>query len=203
MKQEHENNFEKLREQTRQISELSKQLETMRKETLAALISDNAFNEARQRAFENMKVSPDAVRDEIRFMREILDEFSDQFLTEITKNDKLYSRVILNEHKYFEYWLEHPELKEVALSPDIMKILGQRTYELNLPTRIMNCLRVLDIDYVFELVDKAPKDFLVYRNMGAKSMKQLTDYVEALGFCFEYKIRYSEKDRQYYTLKLK
>ena len=86
MKQEHENNFEKLREQTRQISELSKQLETMRKETLSALISDNAFNEARQRAFENMKVSPDAVRDEIRFMREILDEFSDQFLTEITKN---------------------------------------------------------------------------------------------------------------------
>jgi len=201
MKQEHENNFEKLREQTRQISELSKQLETMRKETLAALISDNAFNEARQRAFENMKVSPDAVRDEIRFMREILDEFCDQFLTEITKNDKLYSRVILNEHKYFEYWLEHPELKEVALSPDIMKILGQRTYELDLPSRIMNSLKVLDIDYVFELVDKSPKDFLVYRNMGAKSMKQLTDYVESLGFCFEYKIRYSEKDRQYYTLK--
>ena len=201
MKQEHENNFEKLREQIRQISELSKQLETMRKETLAALISDNAFNEARQRAFENMKVSPDAVRDEIRFMREILDEFCDQFLTDITKNDKLYSRVILNEHKYFEYWLEHPELKEVALSPDVMKILGQRTYELNLPTRIVNCLRVLDIDYVFELVDKSPKDFLVYRNMGAKSMKQLTDYVESLGFCFEYKIRYSEKDRQYYTLK--
>ena len=201
MKQEHENNFEKLREQTRQISELSKQLETMRKETLAALISDNAFNEARQRAFENMKVSPDAVRDEIRFMREILDEFCDQFLTEITKNDKLYSWVILNEYKYFEYWLEHPELKEVALSPDVMKILGQRTYELDLPTRIMNCLRVLDIDYVFELVDKSPKDFLVYRNMGAKSMKQLTDYVESLGFCFEYKIRYSEKDRQYYTLK--
>ena len=201
MKQEHENNFEKLREQTRQISELSKQLETMRKETLAALISDNAFNEARQRAFENMKESPDAVRDEIRFMREILDEFSDQFLTEITKNDKLYSWVILNEHKYFEYWLEHPELKEVALSPDIMKILGQRTYELDLPTRIMNCLKVLDIDYVFKLADKSPKDFLVYRNMGANSMKQLTDYVEALGFCFEYKIRYSEKDRQYYTLK--
>ena len=191
MKQEHENNFEKLREQTRQIRELSKQLETMRKETLAALISDNAFNEARQCAFENMKVSLDAVRDEIRFMREILDEFSDQFLTEITKNDKLYSWVILNEHKYFEYWLEHPELKEVPLSPDVMKILG----------RIMNCLRALDIDYVFELVDKSPKDFLVYRNMGAKSMKQLTDYVEALGFCFEYKIRYSEKDRQYYTLK--
>ena len=201
MKQEHENNFEKLREQTRQISELSKQLETMRKETLAALINDNAFNEARQRAFENMKVSPDAVRDEIRFMREILDEFSDQFLTEITKNDKLYSWVILNEHKYFEYWLEHPELKEVALSPDIMKILGQRTYELDLPSRIMNSLKVLDIDYVFKLADKSPKDFLVYRNMGAKSMKQLTDYVEALGFCFEYKIRYSEKDRQYYTLK--
>ena len=201
MKQEHENNFEKLREQTRQIRELSKQLETMRKETLAALISDNAFNEARQCAFENMKVSPDTVRDEIRFMREILDEFSDQFLTEITKNDKLYSWVILNEHKYFEYWLEHPELKEVALSPDIMKILGQRTYELDLPTRIMNCLKVLDIDYVFKLVDKSPKDFLVYRYMGAKSMKQLTDYVEALGFCFEYKIRYSEKDRQYYTLK--
>jgi hypothetical protein len=201
MKQEHENNFEKLREQTRQISELSKQLETMRKETLAALIIDNAFNEARQRAFENMKVSPDAVRDEIRFMREILDEFCDQFLTDITKNDKLYSRVILNEHKYFEYWLEHPELKEVPLSPDVMKILGQRTYGLDLPTRIMNCLRVLDIDYVFELVDKSPKDFLVCRNMGAKSMKQLTDYVEALGFCFEYKIRYSEKDRQYYTLK--
>lgn len=201
MKQTHEKNFEKLREQTRQISELSKQLQTMREETLAALISDNAFGEARKRAYENMKVSPDAVRDEIRFMREILDEFSDQFLTEEAKKDKLYSRVILNEHKYFEYWLEHPELKEVALSPDVMKVLGQRIYDLDLPTRIMNCLRVLDIDYVFELVEKAPKDFLVYRNMGAKSMKLLTDYVESLGFSFEYKIRYSEEDKQYYTLK--
>lgn len=201
MKQIHENNFEKLREQTRQISELSKQLQTMREETLAALISDNAFGEARKRAAQNMKVSPDAVRDEIRFMREILEEFSDQFLTEEAKKDKLYSRVILNEHKYFEYWLEHPELKEVALSADAMKVLGQRTYDLDLPTRIMNCLRALDIYYVFELVEKAPKDFLVYRNMGAKSMKQLTDYVASLGFCFEYKIRYSEEDKQYYTLK--
>ena len=49
MKQIHENYFEKLRELTIQISELSKQLQTMREETLAALISDNAFGEARKR----------------------------------------------------------------------------------------------------------------------------------------------------------
>jgi DNA-directed RNA polymerase alpha subunit len=64
----------------------------------------------------------------------------------------------------------------------------------------MNVLRVLDIDYVFELVDKDPKDFLVYRNMGEKSLKLLKDYVKSQGFDFGYKIRYSEKDKQYYTL---
>ena len=201
MKQEHENNFEKLREQTRQISELSKQLETMRKETLAALISDNIFNEARQRAFENMRVSPDAVRDEIRFMREILDEFSNQFLTDETKKDKLYSWVILNEHKYFEYWLEHSELKEVALSSDVIKLLEQRICDTDIPTRIKNFLRVLDIDYVFELVDMVPEDFMKFRNFGAIDMTLLTDYVESLGFYLGYKIRYSEQDKQYYTLK--
>jgi DNA-directed RNA polymerase alpha subunit len=110
-------------------------------------------------------------------------------------------RVILNEHKYFEYWLEHPELEEVAINADAMKLLVTKIYDLDLPTRIMNCFRVLDINYMFELVDKKPKDFLVYRNMGEKSMKQLTDYVESLGFCFDYKIRFSEKDKLYYTLK--
>ena len=201
MKQEHKINFEKLRVEIRQISELSKQLETMRKETLAALISDNIFNEARQRAFENMRVSPDAVRDEIRFMREILDEFSNQFLTDETKKDKLYSWVILNEHKYFEYWLEHSELKEVALSSDVIKLLEQRTCDTDIPRRIMNYLRALDIDYVFELVDMVPEDFMKFRNFGAIDMTLLTDYVESLGFYLGYKIRYSEQDKQYYTLK--
>jgi DNA-directed RNA polymerase alpha subunit len=148
-----------------------------------------------------MKVSPSAVREEIRFMREIIELFSDAFLTDEEKKDWLYSKVILNEHKYFEYWLEHPELEEVAINADAMKLLVTKIYDLDLPTRIMNCFRVLDINYMFELVDKKPKDFLVYRNMGEKSMKQLTDYVESLGFCFDYKIRFSEKDKLYYTLK--
>ena len=201
MKQEHKINFEKLRVEIRQISELSKQLETMRKETLAALISDNFFNEARQRAFENMRVSPDAVRDEIRFMREILDEFSNQFLTDETKKDKLYSWVILNEHKYFEYWLEHSELKEVALSSDVIKLLEQRICDTDIPTRIKNLLRVLDIDYVFELVGMVPEYFMKFREFGELTMYLLTNYVESLGFYLGYKIRYSEQDKQYYTLK--
>jgi hypothetical protein len=201
MKQEHKINFEKLRVEIRQISELSKQLETMRKETLAALISDNIFNEARQRAFENMRVSPDAVRDEIRFMREILDEFSNQFLTDETKKDKLYSWVILNEHKYFEYWLEHSELKEVALSSDVIKLLEQRICDTDIPRHIMNYLRALDIDYVFELVGMVPEYFMKFREFGELTMYLLTNYVESLGFYLGYKIRYSEQDKQYYTLK--
>lgn len=200
MRQEHENNFEKLREQTRQISELSQKLQVMKSETLDALVKDNAFNEARKRAFDNIGVSSAVVREEIRFMREIIELFPDGFLSEEVKNNRLLSRVVLNEHNYFEYWLDHPKLNEVAIDADKVKILASRTYDLDLPTRIMNVLRVLDIDYVFELVDKDPKDFLVYRNMGEKSLKLLKDYVKSQGFDFGYKIRYSEKDKQYYTL---
>lgn len=200
MKQIHENNFEKLREQTRQISELSQKLQVMKREALDALVKDNAFNEARKRAFENIGVSTAAIREEIRFMREIIELFPNGFLSEEVQNNRLLSRVILNEHNYFEYWLNHPQLNEVAIDADKVKILASRTHDLDLPTRIMNVLRVLDIDYVFELVDKDPKDFLVYRNMGEKSLKLLKDYVKSLGFDFGYKIRYSEQDKQYYTL---
>lgn len=200
MKQIHENNFEKLREQTRQISELSQKLQVMKSEALDALVKDNAFNEARKRAFDNIGVSTAVVREEIRFMREIIELFPNGFLSEEVQNNRLLSRVILNEHNYFEYWLDHPQLNEVAIDADKVKILASRTRDLDLPTRIMNVLRVLDIDYVFELVDKDPKDFLVYRNMGEKSLKLLKDYVKSLGFDFGYKIRYSEQDKQYYTL---
>lgn len=200
MKQIHENNFEKLRKQTRQISELSQKLQVMKREALDALVKDNAFNEARKRAFENIGVSTAAIREEIRFMREIIELFPNGFLSEEVQNNRLLSRVILNEHNYFEYWLNHPQLNEVAIDADKVKILASRTHDLDLPTRIMNVLRVLDIDYVFELVDKDPKEFLVYRNMGEKSLKLLKDYVKSLGFDFGYKIRYSEQDKQYYTL---
>lgn len=200
MKQIHENNFEKLREQTRQISELNQKLQVMKSETLDALVKDNAFNEARKRAFDNIGVSTAVVREEIRFMREIIELFPDGFLSEEVKNNRLLSRVVLNEHNYFEYWLDHPKLNEVAIDADKVKILASRTRDLDLPTRIMNVLRVLDIDYVFELVDRDPKDFLVYRNMGKKSLKLLKDYVKSLGFDFGYNIRYSEQDKQYYTL---
>ena len=200
MKQIHENNFEKLREQTRQISELSQKLQVMKSETLDALVKDNAFNEARKRAFDNIGVSTAVVREEIRFMREIIELFPNGFLSEEVKNNRLLSRVILNEHNYFEYWLGHPQLNEVAIDADKVKILASRTRDLDLPTRIMNVLRVLDIDYVFELVDRDPKDFLVYRNMGEMSLKLLKDYVKSQGFDFGYKIRYSEQDKQYYTL---
>ena len=200
MRKEHENSFEKIREQTRRINELNQNLQVMKSATLDALFKDNVFNESRKRAFENIGISVDVVREEIRFMREIIELFSDGFLSEEVQKDRLLSTVILNEHNYFEYWMEHPELKEVAIPADKMNILASRTYDLDLPTRIMNVLRVLDIDYVFELVKKNPKDFLVYRNMGEKSLKLLKDYVKSLGFDFSYKVRYSEQDNQYYTL---
>ena len=200
MKQIDENNSEKLKKQIRQIGELSQKLQVMKREALETLVRDNAFNEARKRAFDNIGVSTAVVREEIRFMREIIGLFPNGFLSEEIQNNRLLSRVILNEHNYFEYWLDHPQLKEVAIDADKLKILASRTHDLDLPTRIMNVLRVLDIDYVFELVNKDPKDFLVYRNMGKKSLKLLKDYVKSLGFDFGYKIRYSEKDKLYYTL---
>ena len=200
MKQIDENNSEKLKKQIRQIGELSQKLQVMKREALETLVRDNAFNEARKRAFDNIGVSTAVVREEIRFMREIIGLFPNGFLSEEIQNNRLLSRVILNEHNYFEYWLDHPQLNEVAIDADKLKILASRTHDLDLPTRIMNVLRVLDIDYVFELVNKDPKDFLVYRNMGKKSLKLLKDYVKSLGFDFGYKIRYSEKDKLYYTL---
>lgn len=201
MRKEHENSFEKIRKQTRHVRELNQKLQVMKSATLDALVKDNVFNESRKRAFENIGISIDAVREEIRFMREIIELFSDGFLSEDVRKDRLLSRVILNEHNYFEYWMEHPELNEVVIPADKVKMLASRIYNLDLPTRIMSVLQVHDIDYVFELLEKDPQDFLALRNMGEKSLKQLKDYVKSLGFDFSFKVRYSEQDKQYYTLR--
>lgn len=200
MKTEHVTNLTELKEQTKRISELTQQLEEMRSNILTSLKNDHALNEARKCAFENIKKSPDAVREEIRFMREIIELFSDNLLTEEAKKDKVYSKVVMNEHNYFEYWLEHPELKETAVSKSTLKHLSTQTCYWDLPVRILNCLRAKDCYYAFEVVDKNPKDFLNCMNMGKISLKQLTDYVKSLGLEFEYKIRYSEDKGKYYTL---
>lgn len=200
MKKEHVTNLAQLKEQTQKIAELNQQLQEMRSNTLNALKNDNAFNESRKIAYENIKTTPNAVREEIRFMQQIIQLFSKDLLSEEVQKDKLYCRVVMNEHNYFKYWLEHPDLKEVQVNKATMKLLASRTYDLEFPTRIMNCLRALDIDYVFELVDKNPKDFLYYRNLGEKSLKQLVDYVKSIGLDFEYKIRFSEDKQQYFTL---
>lgn len=200
MKTEHVTNLTELKEQTKRISELTQQLEEMRSNILTSLKNDHALNEARKCAFENIKKSPDAVREEIRFMREIIELFSDNLLTEEAKKDKVYSKVVMNEHNYFEYWLEHPELKETPVSKTALKHLASRTCYLELPARIMNCIRASDYNYVFQLVSMNPNEFLKYRNMGKNSLKQLIDYVKSLGLDFEYKIRYSEDKGKYYTL---
>jgi DNA-directed RNA polymerase subunit alpha len=50
-----------------------------------------------------------------------------------------------------------------------------------LSARAAVCLRLLNIRYLYELVEKTPRDLRMQRNFGEKSFREVRDKLAALG----------------------
>ena len=118
----------------------------------------------------------------------------------LAKTDKAYAAVVLNEYKYFDYWLANLQLKEVKLSDNTVSTLKNHICDLDLPVRVVNVLRASDIDYVFEILQVNPHELKESRNFGANSMKLLNEFLESHGLHFGIFIRFDEQAKEYRTL---
>jgi DNA-directed RNA polymerase alpha subunit len=60
-------------------------------------------------------------------------------------------------------------------------LLMMRLVDYNFTVRTLNCLRAADIETVGDLVQVRRSALLKFRNFGRKSMKELDDFLEAIG----------------------
>lgn len=185
---------------TEKISKLKQYLAKQQKETLETIIACDAFNQARQNAIDNMGVSNAAVLQEVSFMKDAISIFGKDLLPESSKTDKVYTAMVLNEYKYFDYWLANRRLKEVRLSENTVSTLKTYISDLDLPSRVINVLRALEFKYVFEILQANPNDIKECRNFGANSMKILNEFLESHGLRFGIYIRFDEQAKEYRTL---
>ena len=195
-----EKNLIDIRSITKEIKNLTENLNQQKKETLDAIIECDAFNEARQNALDNIGISNEAVLQEISFIKDAVSTFGFDLLSEDVKSDKAYASIILNEYKYFDYWVGNPQMKEVKLSVETVTILKSRIYDLDFPARIINALGALDINYVFQLLQTAPSELRKCMNFGKISMKLINDFLFSKKLHFGIYIRFDERNKEYRTL---
>ena len=202
MNEELEKRLIDIRKITEKISNLKQLLAEEQKETLEAILACDAFNKARQNAIDNIGVSNAAVLQEVSFMKDAVSIFGSKIISEDAKADKAHASVILNEYKYFDYWIGNPRLKEVKLPEETVKVLKLNILDVDLPVRITNVLRALDIYYIFEILLADPREIRRCRNFGANSMKLLVDFLLSKKLNIGMYIRFDEQSKEYRTLVL-
>lgn len=83
------------------------------------------------------------------------------------------------------------DLSDKALTSDIMvekddkskeKVLEMTIEELDLSVRSFNCLKRASINTVEDLIDKSEEDMMKVRNLGRKSLEEVIQKLESLGF---------------------
>ena len=84
-----------------------------------------------------------------------------------------------------EDYLSRSHENEVERQPGkyaaLVRGLSTPVEDLHLSARAATCLRMLQIRYVYELVEKTPHDLRVQPNFGKKSLREVEDKLAALG----------------------
>lgn len=74
------------------------------------------------------------------------------------------------------------EILEQREEEEVDKTLEMTIEELDLSVRAFNCLKRAGINTVQSLVDKTPSDMMKVRNLGKKSLEEVIEKLEALGY---------------------
>ena len=65
------------------------------------------------------------------------------------------------------------------------KVLEMTIEELDLSVRSFNCLKRAGINTVEDLINKSQDDMMKVRNLGRKSLEEVIDKLESLGFSLQ------------------
>jgi DNA-directed RNA polymerase alpha subunit len=76
------------------------------------------------------------------------------------------------------------QLKINSNQDEIFSALKTKISDLVLSVRIRNCLKNLNIEYIWQLVQLTEKELLESRNLGRKSINELVEILEGYGFLF-------------------
>ena len=92
---------------------------------------------------------------------------------------KIGRRVYIRED-LLDIWMDsHIEESpiEIGVKKKVMKI-----DDLELSVRAENCLRALDINTLYDIIEKTEEDFLECKSVGRKTLNEIKDKVMSMGF---------------------
>ncbi len=82
----------------------------------------------------------------------------------------------------------------------VAEALSKSIIDCNFSTRIRSAFRAADIEYMGDLVQYKPEQFLKFRNLGQKAVEEIESVVKSLGLKFGMKVVY-DADLDTYLIK--
>jgi excisionase family DNA binding protein len=148
---------------------------------------------------------------------ELLTGLSENYICELVSSKKIpYHKsqgdeLICFDKSELEEWMLRQRVDAVApvdlVDKDICRVLNTRICDLGLSARVLNCLKIVDIQILADLVQISRSDIMRFRNFGKKSMSELEELLKKHNLAFGMDItRYyfamnvkSWKVRNFYT----
>lgn len=90
---------------------------------------------------------------------------------------------------------EEERIEAIKKNDELCKVLTTRLVEYNLSVRALNCLKSIDVETIGDLIQCHKTDLLKCRNFGRRSMGELEDFVDSLGFSFDTDVEKIYKER--------
>ena len=81
--------------------------------------------------------------------------------------------------------VEGTEIMDSQEDTEKEKVLEMTIEELDLSVRAFNCLKRAGVDTVADLINKSQEDMMKVRNLGKKSLEEVLNKLESLGFALE------------------
>ena len=81
--------------------------------------------------------------------------------------------------------IEEERIEAIKKNDEICKVLTTKLVECNISVRALNCLKSIGLETVGDLIQCHKTDLFKCRNFGKKSLTELEDFVDSLGFSFD------------------
>jgi excisionase family DNA binding protein len=90
---------------------------------------------------------------------------------------------------------EQERINRIKKTDKILRLLDTRIVTCGMSVRTTNILKSADIETIGDLIQMKKIDLLKYRNCGKKSISEMSDFLDKLGFAFETDISQLYRDR--------
>lgn len=151
----------------------------------AALLDDAALDDlAKKFNITRNRVRQIAIRAAIRLrsrtckMREDTQAFQHD-------NKILKTKILLLEKEIDalrEELKKEERVKDLNCNKAVLEELSTEIYDLPFTSRVINAMRSGNIKTLYQMISMKPKDFLRYRNVGVKSLREINEVLGRLGY---------------------